>query len=113
MAVVVLVLSFGLRIAGDFYRKVDSDEPQHMHVAWAWTQGMVQYRDVFDNHTPLFHLLTAPLVAMFGERPDIVPLMRLTMLPIAGGVLVMTWLLCRPLFGKSRSEEHTSELQSH
>lgn len=60
-----------------FCAPVDSDEPQHLHVAWGWTQGMVQYRDFFDNHAPLFHLLTAPVLAAFGERANIITLMRL------------------------------------
>ena len=32
----------------------DSDEPQHLHVVWAWANGLLPYRDVFDNHAPLF-----------------------------------------------------------
>ena len=32
----------------------DSDEPQHLHVVWAWANGMLPYKDVFDNHAPLF-----------------------------------------------------------
>src|SRR5438045_4230903 len=83
---------------------VNSDEPQHLHVAWAWSQGLVAYRDVFDNHAPLFHLLSAPLLALLGERADIVLWMRVPMLALWLGMLGATWLL--------RSEEHTSELQS-
>ena len=37
----------------------DSDEPQHLHVVWAWTFGLLPYRDVFDNHSPLFQALSA------------------------------------------------------
>src|SRR5436190_3794730 len=51
--------------------RFDTDESQHMHVIWAWARGFVQYRDIFDNHMPLFQIMFA------------------------------------------RSEEHTSELQSH
>ena len=61
---------------------INSDEPQHLHVAWGWTQGMLQYRDFFDNHTPLFHLAMAPLVAWIGEQADILFRMRLAMLPL-------------------------------
>src|SRR5579885_3030270 len=35
----------------------NSDEGQHLHVAWSWTQGLLPYRDVFDNHGPLFGLI--------------------------------------------------------
>ena len=33
---------------------VDSDEPQHLYGVWGWVSGMVQYRDLFDNHAPVF-----------------------------------------------------------
>ena len=50
----------------------DSDEPQHLHVVWAWANGLLPYRDVFDNHSPLFHWLCWPVFAWLAERPDIV-----------------------------------------
>jgi hypothetical protein len=62
----------------------NSDESQHLHVVWGWTNGLLPYRDVFDNHTPLFHFLSAPLFALLGERPDIVIPMRLAMVPLFG-----------------------------
>src|SRR5881409_2866443 len=78
---------------------VDSDEPQHLHVAWAWTKGLVPYRDIFDNHAPLFHLLSAPLVALVGENPRILLLMRLAMIPVFAGCLWGSYILGRRLFG--------------
>ena len=87
-----------LRTLYAFRYRVDSDEPQHLHVAWAWAHGLVQYRDVFDNHMPLFHLVTAPLVSALGERADIVFLMRLAMLPAWAFVLWCTYRLGRRLY---------------
>lgn len=78
--------------------KVNSDEPQHLHVAWSWTQGLVQYRDFFDNHTPLFHLLSAPVIHWFGERADIILYMRLTMIPIVVAALGCIFLITRRLY---------------
>src|SRR4051812_47530143 len=60
--------------------RFDSDEAQHLHVAWGWTAGLLQYRDVFDNHAPLFHIATAPILAAVGERDDVLLYMRLPML---------------------------------
>src|SRR5882762_333097 len=57
------------RVVLAWHQTIGSDEPQHAHVAWAWVHGLVQYRDVFDNHTPLFHLVSAPLVALIGDGP--------------------------------------------
>ena len=59
----LFTLALCLRVVYVFHHGFDSDESQHLHVAWAWTQGLLPYRDVFDNHAPLFHLLHAPLVA--------------------------------------------------
>src|SRR5688572_29311378 len=63
-------LSLVLRAIAFFNYRFDVDEQQHLHVTWGWTAGLVQYRDYFDNHAPLFHLLTAPLLALMGERSD-------------------------------------------
>ncbi len=86
-----LVLLLALRVLFAFTLQVDSDEPQHLHVVWAWTQGLLPYRDVFDNHTPLFQLLMSPLLALLGERADIVPLMRLAMIPFYALALWAGW----------------------
>src|SRR5258705_4021362 len=88
-----------LRALAFFNYRFDSDEPQHLHVAWAWTRGLLQYRDVFDNHAPLFHMLSAPLVALFGETPRILILMRLAMIPLFALTLWGSFLLGRSLFG--------------
>jgi hypothetical protein len=66
----------------------DSDEPQHLHVVWAWAHGLLPYRDVFDNHSPLFHWLCSPVFAWLGERPDIVTPMRWMMVPL---FLISLW----------------------
>ena len=66
----------------------DSDEPQHLHVVWAWAKGLLPYRDVFDNHSPLFHWLCSPVFVWLGERPDIVIPMRWLMVPL---FLISLW----------------------
>jgi hypothetical protein len=66
----------------------DSDEPQHLHVVWAWANGLLPYRDVFDNHAPLFQAMSAPLFSLLGERADIVAAMRWAMLPLAAVILL-------------------------
>jgi hypothetical protein len=76
----------------------DSDEPQHLHVVWAWANGLLPYKDVFDNHSPLFQAMSAPLFSLLGERTDIVAAMRWTMLPIATIILVATYHIGKRLF---------------
>jgi len=68
--------------------RFDTDESQHLHVVWGWARGFVQYRDLCDNHMPLFQLLFAPIYALIGDRPTILLWMRSIMLPI---YLVNAW----------------------
>jgi hypothetical protein len=89
-----------LRIWLAFTLRVNSDEPQHLHTVWCWTQGILPYRDVFDNHAPLFHVLYAPLLAMLGERADIVPLMRLAVIPWYALTLWFVYLLGSKLYDR-------------
>ncbi|MEA2625296.1 MAG: hypothetical protein QOD06_1341 [Candidatus Binatota bacterium] len=93
-------LVLGLKLVYVFRYRIDTDEPQHLHVAWSWTQGLLPYRDLFDNHPPLFHLLLAPVVAALGERPDIVPCMRLAMLPLYALTLYATYEVGRAIFSR-------------
>ena len=81
LAAVLFTLLVALSIANVLHRNFNSDEPQHAHVIWGWTHGLVQYRDLFDNHMPLFHLLFAPLFALIGERATILFWMRFLLLP--------------------------------
>jgi Dolichyl-phosphate-mannose-protein mannosyltransferase len=66
----------------------NSDEPQHLHVIWAWARGFVQYRDIFDNHMPLFHIMLAPIFGLIGDRASILVSMRLVLFPM---YLVTAW----------------------
>ncbi len=95
---ILLAIVLALRIISTFLVPINSDEPQHLHVIWSWTQGLVQYRDVFDNHTPLFHLLMIPFLTVWGIRPDIIIVMRITLLPIFLVILWITYLLSKSIF---------------
>ncbi|MGC3988423.1 MAG: glycosyltransferase family 39 protein [Chthoniobacteraceae bacterium] len=97
---VVAALFFALKVLDLRAYRVDSDEPQHLHVVWAWANGLLQYRDVFDNHTPLFQMLCAPFFAMIHERPDIEIPMRLLMFPICAATLWITARIGAQLVGK-------------
>lgn len=94
-----ILLGILLRIGYSFHHEINTDEPQHLHVTWSWTQGLVAYRDVFDNHSPLFSMVFAPMLAGFKERPDIVACMRLAMIPLTIVTLWAIGLLARRLFG--------------
>jgi len=94
----VLAAAFALRLLLIFTYRFDSDEPQHMHVAWGWANGLVQYRDVWDNHMPLFHLLTAPLFLGGVDDARLLFAGRLLMLPLFVIDIALLWLIARKLF---------------
>jgi hypothetical protein len=79
---------------------LNTDEPQHLHVVWAWSRGLAPYRDVFDNHTPLFHMLYAPVLRLLGETPDVVLWMRLAIVPVAVAAIWLTAVIARNLWGR-------------
>ena len=96
----LFVVLLGWSILKVLHGRIDSDEPYHIHVAWSWTRGLIQYRDVFDNHMPLFHLVFAPLAGLVGERPAIVIWMRFFLLPMYFVSASCVYLLGAKLFSR-------------
>src|SRR5438477_8839 len=54
----------------------------HRTGAGRWARGFVQYRDVFDNHMPLFQIMFAPIFGLIGDRATILYWMRFILLPM-------------------------------
>jgi 4-amino-4-deoxy-L-arabinose transferase-like glycosyltransferase len=98
LAMAIAAVTLAMRAVAFFHYRFDSDEPQHLHVAWGWTAGLLQYRDVFDNHAPLFHMAMAPLLRALGERADILIYMRAPMLVLWVVVSVVTFAIARRLY---------------
>ncbi len=86
-------VALAVRCVGALLLQVDTDEPQHLHVVWGWLHGFVQYRDLFDNHAPLFHLLLAPVLGIVGEHPGSLAALRIALTPVAlAEAAAMGWL---------------------
>jgi hypothetical protein len=96
---ILAIAALAARIVFIFLWRIDADEPQHLHIAWAWTRGLVQYRDVFDPHFPLLHLLFAPLLAIVPESSTVLLLARFAILPFAVGCSWLLYKLAQPLIG--------------
>lgn len=94
-----LLLLLVLRLAWLNAYTLNSDEAQHAHVAWAWTQGLLPYRDVFDNHGPLFGWLHSPLLAWLDGRADVLTWLRLAMQFWYVVALGATGWMARRLYG--------------
>jgi hypothetical protein len=79
LLLVALILLRGVTI---MHYRFGSDEPQHLHVVWGWARGFVQYRDLADNHMPLFHILYAPIYKLIGDCGTILYWMRIALQPL-------------------------------
>jgi len=99
-AAFLLALMIVLAIRNVLHRGFDGDEPQHLHVIWEWTRGFVQYRDNFDNHMPLFHIMFAPIAGLIGERPTILYWMRYMLLPMYFVAAWCTYQIGTQLFSR-------------
>ena len=97
---ILAIAALAARIAFLFLWRIDADEPQHLHVAWAWSRGLVQYRDVFDPHFPLLHLLFAPLLHVVPESSTVFLFARLAILPFAIGCSWLLYRIALPLVGE-------------
>ena len=75
-AVSLFIALIFLRVITVTHYKFAIDESQHLHVIWGWARGFVQYRDLADNHMPLFQLLCAPIYKLIGDRGTILYWMR-------------------------------------
>jgi len=98
LAAALLGVGLLLRFPYIWHFRIDSDEPQHLHTVWVWAQGQLPYRDLFDNHAPLFQALSAPLFHLLGVRPDIVLFMRAAELPIWGLTIFCVWKISAALY---------------
>jgi hypothetical protein len=71
-----------LRVITVTHYKFAIDESQHLHVIWGWARGFVQYRDLADNHMPLFQILCALIYKLIGDRGTILYWMRIILQPL-------------------------------
>jgi hypothetical protein len=81
-AALLLVALILLRVITIMHYRFGGDEPQHLHVVWGWARGFVQYRDLADNHMPLFHILFAPVYKLIGDCVTILYWMRIAVQPL-------------------------------
>src|SRR5438132_6964967 len=99
-AAVLFALMIVIRVVNILHYRFDSDEPQHLHVIWGWARGFVQYRDLFDNHMPLFHMMFAPIFGFIGDRATILYVMRFVLLPMYFVAAWSTYRIGTSLFSK-------------
>jgi hypothetical protein len=96
----LLALLVVFKIINTARYQFDTDESQHLHVIWGWARGFIQYRDLCDNHMPLFQILFAPIYGLIGDRATVLVSMRFVLLPLYGVVMWCTYRIGALLFSK-------------
>src|SRR5438874_5678547 len=89
-----------LRVITVAHYKCGADEPQHLHVIWGSARGFVQYRDLADNHMPLFQLLFAPIYKLIGDCGTILYWMRIALQPLYVAAFWCTYRIGSLLFSR-------------
>ena len=100
-ALVGVISLYLLRL--DFLRihAFDPDEFYHLHSAFNLSKGLLPYRDYFEQHTPWFYFLMAPLIDFaavdlsFERAKSFIFLTRILMWLSTGAIFVMTFWLAR------------------
>jgi hypothetical protein len=69
-------------------------------VVWAVSQGQLPYRDIFDNHMPLFAAACAPYLRLLGENPRVMIELRLVNVPVFFFCLWCVFRLTETLFSR-------------
>ena len=101
IAAILICSIFFIRIFRILNMGFDSDEPQHLHVVWCRINGLVPYKDFFDNHAPLFHFLMMPFLWMFGETATIIIIMRFIQIPLFMALLFIIHLVNKRIFANN------------
>jgi len=103
-AVVVLAsLRLGLLFYQSGFRYFDPDEFQHLQNAWFISIGRVPYKDYFEHHLPLLHLLLAPIFGFLDVQYQfdhaVAALMLSRQIMLVGLILItlLTFFLARRL----------------
>lgn len=97
MAITAGFLLLALRAWVVMTAHIDPDESQHLHAAWLVASGRVPYRDFWENHTPLFYYLLAPLTRWFADRPAVYTAGRAIMVLLTIPTLALVYRLARRL----------------
>ena len=100
---IIIGFTLGLALiaaAGRWFDGFEADDLQHLHAAWLVGQGRVPYRDYFDHHTPLYHVVFAPYASHIGRDPLLLMItFRILAAACACGIFYLFWRLIARLNG--------------
>jgi 4-amino-4-deoxy-L-arabinose transferase-like glycosyltransferase len=83
-----------------FHRLYDPDELQHLHAGYCVWNGMVPYRDFFEQHGPVLWYLSVPLFRIWGDSLDVLTAGRALIWIVNIFTMALTWWIGRQLYGR-------------
>jgi len=94
----LILLALAIRVPLIVNIKLEPDETEHLHAAWAVAHGQVPYRDFWQLHPPLFYYLIAPLFTLMGEDLRVIYVARGLMLLCILLILLECYRIARTCF---------------
>lgn len=93
---------------------IRNDEMQHLHTAFSSSQGLLPYRDYFDNHMPAYQFLSGIEIRALNIKPspDFPITMRLLSFPWFVLLLILLLLISRSLLFKDEDKAIAAALLS-
>lgn len=88
------------------HRQWDPDEFEHLQASWLIGEGLTPYRDFFEHHTPLWHLLTSAVFHVvepdsFERATALMVGSRAFSFLCSAAVAALTWSLARRFAGRT------------
>ena len=97
VAVVAVVLA---RLWLVFHRLFDPDELEHLHAGFCVWQGMVPYRDFFEQHGPVLWYVSLPFFHIWGASLSVLTAGRFVIWILGAASIALTWQLGNRLYGR-------------
>jgi 4-amino-4-deoxy-L-arabinose transferase-like glycosyltransferase len=96
----LILVAFALRAMIAPGRIHNTDEFQHLHVAYSIAHGLTPFVDFFEHHTPWFTIGLSWLYPIWGDSTQTIIAARYLMVALTVPILVTTYLLGRQLYGR-------------
>jgi len=97
--VLFLLVNVALTLLHVPFAEFDSDELQHLHIAWMVGNGSILYGDFWDHHGPVYSLFNGLIIYLTNSEPDIELgfYFRAISAVATGAILFVTYLIARTL----------------
>ncbi|MCM8764345.1 MAG: hypothetical protein NC830_03140 [Candidatus Omnitrophica bacterium] len=96
--IVIWLIIACLWIYFSFFHGFDDDEFQHCHNAYLIWKGLTPYKNFFEHHLPLYHIIFSPFFFL-GEKPSTIFLFRFLSLICSGNAFLILYRHLKENYG--------------